>query len=112
MVENIFNLEPDKTLEIIRKNIYQIAERTTPNIYEKKIKVGDLPDSFPLIMRKKALKLRQDKSNFKSIMLYPTKVWRHCIFPNFKLNYVNYCHQNQSQNSNTYKINCKYLFKT
>ena len=88
-------LEPDKTMERIRNNIYEFAnllyKTDKDSINKKRILVGDLPDSFPDEMKKKAQLFRQDKSNWEQTMLYPTSIWRVCIFPSSKINYVSYC---------------------
>jgi hypothetical protein len=105
--------EPDKELERIRNKMYEIADEMSgkTNLMNKRIMVGDLPDSFPKEMREKARKLRQDKSQWEQFMLYPTATWRMCIFPNFKINYVSYCNQKFSFSRSTIKANgCKNNF--
>ncbi len=63
------------------------------NIYKKRIKIGNLPDGFPLETQKKASLIHQNKSLWEKTMLYPTAVWRSCVFPDSKINYVSYCKQ-------------------
>jgi len=63
------------------------------SLYKKRIKVGSLPDGFPVEIKKKASLIHQNKAFWEKTMLYPTAVWRSCVFPDFKINYVNYCKQ-------------------
>jgi hypothetical protein len=95
--EIVFNSYPesDKQLEQIRIDIYKIAEEVSKksDIYKKSIEIGELPDSFPEPMRRKAKKVRLDRDRWNPVMLYPTAVWRSCLYPNFKINYVSWCKQ-------------------
>jgi hypothetical protein len=100
---------PDKELEIIRDYMWEIAENLDrkTNIMKKKIECGELPDEFPKEMKDKARKVRQNMKNWESTMLYPTAVWRMCIFPNFKINYVTWCKQKLALTKTKIKLNGK-----
>lgn len=99
--------ESDKQLEQLRLDIYKIAEEVSKNsdIYKKSIEIGELPDSFPEQMRKKAKKVRLDRERWNTVMLYPTAVWRMCLYPNFKINYVSYCRQKLGLSKTKIKLN-------
>lgn len=86
---------PDKVLERIRDNMWDIALEMSshPNIKRKKLELGILPDEYPAEMKERAKRVRQNKSEWENIMLHPTAVWRMCLFPNFKINYVSWCKQ-------------------
>ena len=102
----------DKLLEEIRSSIYKRAQEMSKNssIYKKSIKIGELPDSFPDVMVKKAKQMRLDKNNWKKIMLYPTAVWRMCLFPNFKINYLQWCDQKFALSKSKIKLKGTKLF--
>lgn len=92
--EGSFHLiEPDKELEIIRKYMKDYASELvkSTNIYIKKINNGILPEEYPEKIRQKARKSRYDHSKWDPIMLYPTALWRTCIYPTFKINYTTWC---------------------
>jgi hypothetical protein len=97
----------DKVLNEIRDNIYDYAEKlyTHVDLEKKKILVGQLPDSYPKEMRKNALLARQNHITSDPIMLYPTAIWRSCIFPNFKVSYVSLCHDRLAVNTSKTKLN-------
>jgi hypothetical protein len=106
--------EPDKTLERIRNNIYDYAvmlyKTDRPSIAKKRIYVGDLPDSFPEDMKKNAELFRQDRNAWDPVMLYPTSVWRVCVFPSFRINYVSYCKDKLGLDKSKTKLNGRYIF--
>ena len=104
--------QSDKILEEIRTSIYKRAREISKNssIYKKSIKIGELPESFPDNMVKKAKQMRLDKNNWKNIMLYPTAVWRMCLFPNFKINYIQWCNQNNALSKSKIKLKGNKLF--
>lgn len=97
----------DKTLEVIRDYMLQIAENMDrkSNIKDKKIRLGILPDEYPEAMKRKALKVRNERKEWEKVMLYPTEVWRMCVFPNFKINYVSWCKQNLALTKTKIKLN-------
>lgn len=99
----------DKELESIREYMWEIAENIDrrTNIKLKKIEAGILPDEYPEEMKLKAKKIHQDRSQWQKVMLYPTAVWRMCIFPNFKINYVSWCHQTHALERTRSKLNGK-----
>lgn len=107
-----FILDPDKTLERIRDNMYQFAielyKTDKKSIAKKRIYVGDLPDSFPEEMKKKAEISKQDKIIWDPIMLYPTSIWRVCVFPSYRINYVSICKDKLGLIQSKTKLNGKY----
>ncbi len=106
--------EPDKTMERIRDNIIEYATRLyktdRKSINNKRIYAGDLPDSFPEEMKKNAELFRQNRLAWDPVMLYPTSVWRVCIFPSFKINYVSYCKDKLGLDKSKIKLNGRYYF--
>ena len=87
-------VDPDKTLGRIRDYIWEIADNMAnknKNLLVKKLNLGILPDEYPINMKEKAKLVRKDRTMWNQVMLYPTAVWRMCIFPNFKINYVQWC---------------------
>ena len=101
---------PDKTLERIRDYMWDIAIKTDrrTNLAKKRLEIGILPDEYPSIMKNKALRVRTDLNMWEKVMLYPTAVWRMCIFPNFKINYVSWCNQNLALTKTKIKLNGNY----
>jgi hypothetical protein len=106
--------EPDKIMERIRDNIYQYAtmlyKTDKKSLANKRIYAGDLPDSFPQEMKKNAEIYRQNKQAWDPVMLYPTSVWRVCIFPSFRINYVSYCKDKLGLDKSKIKYNGRYYF--
>lgn len=100
---------PDKELEKIRENIYEIAKNmmSKSSIKKKRIEIGDLPDGYPIEMKEKAKLVRQNKDNWDPFLLYPTSIWRMCIYPNFKINYVMWCKQKFALAKSKIKLNGK-----
>lgn len=98
-------------MERIRENIYEIAENMikNDNMFKKRIKVGSLPDGFPLEIQKKASLIHQNKSIWEKTMLYPTAVWRSCVFPEYKINYANFCKQKLAISKTKTKLNGKQI---
>ncbi len=101
--------EPDKELERIRSNIYEIAQnmQRKSSIKKKQIFIGELPDAYPVKMRNKAKLIRQNRDIWDDVMLYPTAIWRMCIYPNFKINYVVWCKQKFALSNSKIKLNGK-----
>jgi hypothetical protein len=101
--------EPDKTIEKMRDYIYEIAENLVrqDSIYAKKLKNGALIDGYPTEVIKKATLIHSDKSLWESTMLYPTAVWRTCVFPQNKINYISYCRQKLAISKTQVKVNGK-----
>lgn len=99
--------EPDRTLERIRDYMWDIAQNIDrkPNLIKKKILIGVLPDEYPENMKLKAKSIRKNKQTWDKVMLYPTSIWRSCVFPNFKLNYVSWCKQKLALSKTKTKLN-------
>jgi hypothetical protein len=104
---------PDKILSTIRDNIYELAERlySHTDLERKKILVGELPSSYPKQMKKNAMMARQDHKTSDPIMLYPTAIWRSCVFPNFKISYTSLCRDRLAVDSSTKLNGIFYLTK-
>jgi hypothetical protein len=100
-------LDPDRTLERIRDYMWDIAQNIDrkPNLLKKKILIGALPDEYPENMKLKAKSIRKNKQTWDMVMLYPTAVWRSCVFPNFKLSYVSWCNQKLALSKTKTKLN-------
>lgn len=104
--------ESDKELEEIRINMYKYADEVSKksDIYKKRIEIGELPDSFPDAMRRKAKKVRLDREKWNPVMLFPTAVWRMCLFPTFKINYILWCNQKLALSKTKIKLNGNLYF--
>jgi hypothetical protein len=104
--------EPDKTLERIRDYMWDLADNISlkHNLLKKKLNLGILPDEYPTKMKLKAKKVRTDRQLWENVMLYPTEVWRSCIYPNFKIAYKSWCRQKMSISDSTKKFNSKNIF--
>ena len=103
-------LDPDKTLERIRDYMWDIADNISmkPNLLKKKLKLGILPDEYPIYMKNRAKKVRPDRQRWEDVMLYPTSVWRSCIYPNFKINYKSWCREKMTLNDSNSKLDSKF----
>lgn len=90
---SVDKLVSDKTYEKIKNYIseYAFKSDTQADLMQKKLFSGMLPDSFPAEMRALALKNRQSKNLWGSTMLHVDRVWRGCIFPNYKKSYYSHC---------------------
>lgn len=80
------------------------------NIYQKRKESGSLPEGYPENMIKNAKKNRENKENWKNLMSYPTEIWRFCVYPVFKMNYINWCNNlylTKSKNEKKCKIKYK-----
>ena len=79
-------------LQRIKGHIRSMAYRQMKsNIQIKKRLNGILSEEYPQSMIDKAYLIRNNKDLWNKILLYPTEVWRHCIYPNFNLNYIKFC---------------------
>jgi hypothetical protein len=101
------NNNPDKVLNDIKENIFDLAEKLYRDVdlNKKRILAGDIPDSYPKEMKRNALLDRQNHNLSDPIMLYPTAIWRSCIFPNFKISYVSLCRDRLGLEPTTIKLN-------
>jgi hypothetical protein len=97
----------------MREYIYEIAENLVKNdsIYSKRLKNGVLIDGYPTEVIKKAKLIHSDKSLWDNKMLYPTAVWRTCVFPQNKINYISYCRQKLAISKTQVKVNGKIKIK-
>lgn len=103
-------IDPDKTLEKIRDYMWDLADNISmkPNLLRKKLKLGILPDEYPINMKIRAKKVRADRERWEDVMLYPTSVWRSCVYPNFKINYKSWCRQKMPIQDPTNKLESKF----
>ena len=74
-------------------NMKEIATKRlkSDNLYQKRLQSGILPEGFPKSMSIEAKKFRENKNNWKQLMAIPTEVWRGCVYPHNKMNYINWC---------------------
>ena len=86
-------LNSDSILARIRTLIKEISNEhlKSNNFAIKKKIVGSLPEGYPQEMIDNAKKMRNNKELWSPLMLFPTKLWRFCLFPMFKINYKNWC---------------------
>ena len=75
------------------------------NLYRKRLQSGNLQEGYPENMVKEAKKFRDNKENWKNLMSLPTAIWRSCIFPLNKMNYLNWC-QNLYASKTKKEIKC------
>ncbi len=99
--------DPDKTLERVRDYMWDIADNISlkKDLLKKKLNLGILPDEYPSNMKFRARKVRTNRKQWETVMLYPTSVWRSCIYPNFKINYKSWCLQKMSMKDSKNKLN-------
>lgn len=76
--------------------INKIAEEKmkSSDLMKKKKIAGALPEGFPEETIKKALETRDDKKKWNKIMKLPTEIYRFCLYPLTKVNYVKWCNNN------------------
>lgn len=87
--------------------IYSMAEdsmKSSDLLVKKKIS-GALPEGYPDQTRRLALKTRDDIVKWRKTLGLPTELFRTCIYPNTKINYIKWCSNNffgskNKQNSN------------
>jgi hypothetical protein len=96
----------------MRDYIYEMAENMVKNdsIYSKKIKNGVLGDGYPSEVIKKASSIHSDKNLWEKTMLYPIAIWRTCVFPQNKINYLSYCRQKLAIAKTQVKVNGNYFY--
>ena len=100
-------VEPDKELESIRSYMKEYANElvASSNLYRKRIDNGILPEQYPSKIRNKARKSRYDYKKWNPVMLYPTALWRTCIYPTFKINYTTWCRHSFGVTQSKLKLN-------
>lgn len=84
---------PSPFMRRFRDNMKELATRRlkSENFYQKRLQSGQLPEGFPESMVKEAKKFRENKDNWKHLMAFPTEVWRGCLYPPTKMNYLSWC---------------------
>jgi hypothetical protein len=77
-------------------HIKLIAENKmkTSDLLAKKKLSGVLPEGFPEETVQKALETRNDKKRWMEILGIPTEIYRMCLYPFAKVNYVKWCNNN------------------
>ena len=100
-------IEPDKELETIRSYMIDYANELMehPNMQRKKIDNGQLPEQYPFGLRQKAQKIHYNYKQWFSIMLYPISLFKMCIYPTFKVNYVSWCYHTFGLLRSSFKLN-------
>jgi hypothetical protein len=105
----------DMVIFRIRNYLYDFADKLSKKSdlkLEKQIN-GQLPDSYPKIMRENAKKKRLDKKLWGKLLYYPTEIYRLCIWPEymFQLNIMKWC-ETKYGNSKKKLLSCKSTFCT
>ena len=100
-------VEPDKELESIRSYMKKYANElvAASDLYRKRIDNGILPEQYPSKIRNKARKSRYDYKKWNPVMLYPTALWRTCIYPTFRINYTTWCRHSFGVTQSKLKLN-------
>ena len=86
-------IDSNSILDRVRGLIREISNQhlKSASLSIKKKIAGVLPEGYPQEMIDNAKKMRHNKKIWSSLMSFPTEVWRFCLFPNFKVNYKNWC---------------------
>jgi hypothetical protein len=86
----------DAVLKRIVEYVHSLAEEKmkSSNIMSKKKINGALPEGFPQETIEKALESRSDKKKWRPVLALPTEMYRTCLFPFSKVNYVKWCNNN------------------
>lgn len=93
----------------IKENIrFFASKRLTGDKYKRSRNLGLVSDEYSENMQKDSLKVRKDISKWSNIMSYPTELWRHCVFPYFKMSFLNFCNKSYAV-SDSYKYRCKII---
>lgn len=105
----------DMVLFRIRNYLYDFADKLSKksDLKLKKQINGQLPDSYPKIMRENAKKKRLNKNLWGKLLYYPTEIYRLCVWPEymFKLNIMKWCETKYSS-SKKKLLSCKSTFCT
>lgn len=88
---------------------YAIYSTAKSNVNKKKKLAGSLGPSYPKFLREKAKRMHYDKDKWNQIMLFPTKVYKFCIFPTYELNYAKWCSEHYTKDKKKV-INCQNTF--
>lgn len=80
----------------IESNIMAIAEEKmkSSDLMRKKKLAGVLPEGYPEETVKAALATRNNKKVWNPILRSPTELYRMCLYPYAKVNYVKWCNNN------------------
>ncbi len=80
----------------IQDYINSLAEEKmkSSNIMAKKKIAGALPEGFPQETIQKALNTRNDKNKWRPVLGLPTELYRMCLYPFAKVNFVKWCNNN------------------
>jgi len=86
----------DAVYKRIKDYIQTLAEKKmkTSDLMAKRKISGALPEGFPEETIEKALETRNDKKKWQNILGLPTEVYKMCVFPFAKVNYVKWCNNN------------------
>ena len=91
---------PENPSDAVHKRILDyintLAEEKmkSSNMMAKKKIAGALPEGFPQDTIQRALDTRNDKRKWRQILGLPTELYRMCLFPFAKVNYVKWCNNN------------------
>ena len=95
--KNMANVDPNNSSDAVHQRISKyISElsqqylKTTDMNAKRKI-TGQLPDTYPELMRNKAKEMREDKKIWNPILDKPTEIYRMCLYPTAKVNYSKWC---------------------
>lgn len=109
------NTKDDMVLLRIRNYVYDFADKLSKksDLKLKKQINGQLPDSYPKIMRENAKKKRLDKKIWGKLLYYPTEIYRLCVWPEymFQLNIMKWCETKYGK-SKKKLLSCKSTFCT
>jgi hypothetical protein len=78
-----------RVLDYVRKIAEEKMKST--NLLEKKKLNGALSSGYSEELIQKAKDSRQDKKKWNKLMALPTEIWRTCLYPESKVNYVRWC---------------------
>lgn len=102
-----------KTLKTIREEIYQLARDNmkTSSVLEKEKSIGLLKKTggYPEHMITRAKDTRKNMNIFGAVMKLPIEVFRTCVYPISKTNYVKWCN-NVKFGSSKKILSCQYSF--
>jgi len=90
--------------------IYSMAEdsmKSSDLLIKKKIS-GSLPEGYPSKTKRLALQTRDEIDRWSRILGLPTELYRVCIYPNNKINYIKWCSNNFYGSKN--KQDSNYIF--
>ena len=88
---------------------YAKVAQSRSDVNLKKRIAGSLDANYPSSIRAKSRKMHYDKKVWNHIMLYPSKVYRFCIFPSYELNYQKWCEEKYSPDKKK-TMNCQNTF--